>query len=229
MLNNIPSFLSDMTWTIPKEEISILRKSQPAFSDSDLIVFPPNTTVKSYGIFGKNLVQYKGSYSYFLYLEYLVNLLINNGLSQRKFDEDLVKKVISGYGIVIQGIKYCSDMDLKVVGLERIIKKINKILVHLDGPLLHFELVKLYFDVQNAMMLYRKSSFFDFCPEIVWKIFFPKLKSEYVGEEVKKILFNQYIFEDTIFMKLFQEEEFKEDHTLLLTYIKILHNIMKVN
>jgi nuclear pore complex protein Nup188 len=228
LLNNIPSFLSDMTWTIPKEEISILRKSQPAFSDSDLIVFPPNTTVKSYGIFGKNLVQYKGSYSYFLYLEYLVNLLINNGLSQRKFDEDLVKKVISGYGIVIQGIKYCSDMDLKVVGLERIIKKINKILVHLDGPLLHFELVKLYFDVQNAMMLYRKSSFFDFCPEIVWKIFFPKLKSEYVGEEVKKILFNQYIFEDTIFMKLFQEEEFKEDHTLLLTYIKILHNIMKV-
>ncbi|RZC36621.1 hypothetical protein BDFB_000244 [Asbolus verrucosus] len=195
LLNNIPSFLSDMTWTIPKEEISVLRKSQRAFPNSDLIVFPPNTTV--------------------------------SGLTQRIFDEELVKKVIAGYNVVIQGIKHCVDMDLEVIGLQRCIEKLNKILIHLDGPLLHFELVKLYFDLHNAMVICRQNSFFDFCPEIVWKIFFPKLKPEYVSADVTKLLFNQYIFEDTIFMKLFQQEESKEDHTLMLTYIEILHNIMR--
>ncbi|XP_063929352.1 nucleoporin Nup188 [Zophobas morio] len=227
LLNNVPSFLSEMTWTIAKDEISILRKSQPAFTDSDLIIFQPNTIVRSYGIFGQTLVQYRASYSYFLYLEYLVNCLLTVGVAQRKFDEELVRKVIAGYGVVVQGVMCCIDMDLKIVGLERVIQKLDKMLLHLDGPLLHINLVKLYFDVQNAMMLYRQSTFFEICPEIVWKIFFPKLRVECIVD-VKKLLFNQYIFEDTIFMKLFQEEEFKEDHTLLLTYIKILHNIIKV-
>ncbi|XP_044256755.1 nucleoporin Nup188 [Tribolium madens] len=228
LLNNFPSFLSEMTWTIPKEEISVLRKNQPAFPDSDLIVFPPKTVVRSYRIFGKNLIQYKGKYSYFFHLEYLVTLLINNGLCYRKFDEVLVKKIIAGYGVVIQAIRYCVDMDLRTIGLERIILKLNKLLVHLDGPLLNFELVKLYFDLQNALMLYRQSSFFKICPEIVWKIFFPKLKPEYLTQNVKNLLLNQYVFEDRIFMQLFQKEEFKEDHTLLLTYIRILSNIIKV-
>lgn len=229
MLNHIPTFLTDMTWAIPNAQISILKGHQRALPDSDLIVFPPQTVIRSYSIFDQNLVQYKGTYSYYLYLEYLVQRLINNILFHRSLDENLVKKVIAGFGVVIQAIKYCKG-DLKELKLERIILKLDKLLIHLDSTLLHFDLINLYFQLHNEMMIHRQSSYFDNCPEIVWKIIFPKLKTEYTvpNVDVNTLLLNEYLFEETIFLKLFDQEEFKEDHSLIMTYIKILRNILKV-
>lgn len=224
----MPAFLSDSTWTVAREDLCHLQTPQRAFSDSNLIVFGPQTPVRAYAIFDRNLIQYRGAYSYFTVLEYFMDLMLELALQDQKFDPILFNKATAGYSVVIQVIKYCRDVDLSTCGVKGCLQKLEIIMLHVEGPLLFFPLVQLYYEVQTAMITYRQISMADLKPENVFNFIFPKIKIEYLIKDNKEWLYNTHIFEGSVFMEIFQYEHFKQDHRPLLAYLDLVQSIIEV-
>lgn len=229
LLNNIPGFLSEIPWSDHRNSFYIGHQ-QRLFADTDLFVIPAGSLVERFSYQGMELTRFVYQFSFFTLMEQFTKSLTNNRYQMKSewyCYENVSNMVQVSYKFIIEILKKYEGDFKSDISMKRLIQHLQIISMQIpETSDKQYDYFKIYFDLMYTMIKCKIVDFSEAFPPLIKKKIFPQSLNY---SKVNKQMFFSQVHNSSILLRNLKIEESKSDHSLLLMYLRLIHDMIEVS